>query len=360
MVMTITLSMAAPPLLRAVARSWHGTDEEQTRLRREASLQRNVMVKPERLLLPSQGGPNSIVAAQLLHLVWPEGVRASVLTVGTDADRDGVQAVLDVFGERGADLIEVPDDDAAKAILHEARLGYGVIGLGAPTGREGSGIISPLVDALLTATPLPLVIVRRARDLDRRLPGAFARGVIAISPDAASRTAQEIGFGLSANIGTEMVLVHAVAEAPPGADGQGRRDGDGASAGPARNQRRPGGQGPAPSAVLTDPPDLDVAELVMAEAADLGAELDARVRTEIRPGASAADSILAAVEESGADLLIIGAELRRLEGRPFLGHKVEQLLASCPATVVVVATPTTKPAVSPRDEGAPSASAPST
>lgn len=350
MVMTITLSMAAPPLLRAVARSWHGTHEEQARLRREASLQRNVMVKPERVLLPSQGGPNSIVAAQLLHLVWPEGVRASVLTVGTEADRDGVQAVLDVFGERGADLIEVPDDDAAQAILHEARLGYGVIGLGAPTDQTEGGVVSPLVDALLTATPLPLVIVRRARGLDRRLPGAFARGVIAISPDAPSRTAQEIGFGLSANIGTEMVLVHAVAEAPP-APGK---------PGPASRPRAPGGRGEAPSAVLTDPPDLDVAELVVAEAASLGEELDARVRTEIRSGTSAVESILAAVDESGADLLIIGAELRRLEGRPFLGHKVEQLLASCPATVVVVATPTGKPAISPQDEGASSATPPST
>lgn len=333
MVMTITLSMAAPPLLRAVAHSWHGSEAEQARLRREAALQRNVMVKPERVLLPSEGGPNSIVAAQLLHLVWPEGVRATVLTVGPGADREGVNAVLSVFGERNAELIEVPSQDAADAIVAEARLGYGVIGVGAPTEREDGRLISPLVDSLLASSPLPLIIVRRARNLDRRLPGAFARGVIAISPDLASRTAQEIGFNLSANIGTEMVLVHAVAEAAEGDRGNGS----------GRLRSRLGRIGAStkesPSAVLTNPPSSDVAERVMEQARSHAAELGARVQTAIRPGRYATESILAAVEETDADLLIVGAHLRRLDGRPFLGHNVEQLLASCDATVVVVATP---------------------
>jgi hypothetical protein len=36
--------------------------------------------------------------------------------------------------------------------------------------------------------------------------------------------------------------------------------------------------------------------------------------------------------------------VRRLEGRPFLGHPVEQVLAEAPMTVVVVAMPDVTPA----------------
>ncbi|MDQ3461562.1 MAG: cation:proton antiporter, partial [Actinomycetota bacterium] len=95
LLMAILNSMAAPPLLRAVARTWQGTDEEQRRLQREESVSHNVMVRSHRLLLPSQGGSNSIVAAQLLHFAWLEDVEATVLSVGPDADEAGVQAVVD-------------------------------------------------------------------------------------------------------------------------------------------------------------------------------------------------------------------------------------------------------------------------
>lgn len=311
LVMTITLSMAAPPLLRVVARTWHGSEEEQSRLRREAALQRNVVVRPERLLLPSQGGPNSIVTAQLLHLVWPEGVHATVLTVGGGADPDGVRAVLDQFDERDVDLVEIPDEDAVDAIMDEAKLGYGVIGVGAPEASVGS-VISPVVDRLLSATPLPLVVVRRARGLDGRLPGAFGRGLIAVSPDTASRTAQEIGMSLSANIGSEMVLLHVVNEPTDGAVEDG--------------SATPGGG-------------RDVVTSVMDRAVALAEELEARVRRDVRPGTSTARAIVEAARECDADLVIIGAELRRLDGHPYLGHTVEEVLASCDATVVVVATP---------------------
>jgi Kef-type K+ transport system membrane component KefB len=344
MVMTISLSMAAPPLLRVVARSWHGTDEEQDRLRREQVLATNTMVRPSRMLLPSAGGPNSIVAAQVLHHVWPEGVHATVLAIGPDADRAGVQAVVDVFDERDVDVVEVATDEVSEAILAEARLGYGVIGVGAPTSSGNSSILSPVVDALLSATPLPLVVVRRARDLERPLPGAFARGVIAISPDAASRTAQELGLSLSANIGTEMVLVHSVLEELPH-----RRDRPAGAALRASLSRLTGvggdsGDRSAPEGHQGDAASMtqerrDVAGPIMDRATALAQELDARVRTDIRPGPSAVASILAAVEEHEADLLVIGAHLRRLEGRPFLGHNVEQILERCDATVVVVATP---------------------
>ncbi len=43
--------------------------------------------------------------------------------------------------------------------------------------------------------------------------------------------------------------------------------------------------------------------------------------------------------DEDVDLVVPGANLRQIEGRPFLGHVVEQVLEECDATVVVVATP---------------------
>lgn len=319
LLMAILNSMAAPPLLRAVARTWQGTDEEQRRLQREESVSHNVMVRSHRLLLPSQGGSNSIVAAQLLHFAWLEDVEATVLSVGPDADEAGVQAVVNIFDDRPVSLIRVTSDDASDAILGEARLGYGAIGMGAPEASQGPWILSPVVDELLNQTSIPLVIVRRARNLDRPLPGAFARALVPVSAAPWSRAAQEIAFNLSASIGTEVVLTHVVTPSTK-------------ATGDAR-ERRSGG------ATETADPRADVSTKLTDRAEAFAEELGARARTIGRLGASPADEIIAAAIDEEADLVVLGANLRRIEGRPFLSSLVEQVLEECDATVVVVATP---------------------
>ena len=40
-----------------------------------------------------------------------------------------------------------------------------------------------------------------------------------------------------------------------------------------------------------------------------------------------------------ADLVVLGAQLRNVDGRPFIGHTVETVLERSDATVVVVAQP---------------------
>lgn len=317
--MAIATSMMAGPMLRAVARSWQGTDEEQKRLQREESVSRNVMVRSHRLLLPSQGGSNSIVAAQLLHYAWLEDVEATVLSVGPDADEAGVQAVVDIFDDRPVSVVRVASEGASDAILGEARLGYGAIGIGAPESSQGPWILSPVVDELLNETSIPLVIVRRARNLDRPLPGAFARALVPVSAAPWSRAAQEIAFNLSASIGTEVLLTHVVTPSTT-------------ATGDAR-ERRAGGD-----TEVADPR-ADVSSKLTERAEAFAEELGARARTITRSGVSPAEQIIAAAAEEEADLVVLGANLRRIEGRPFLSTLVEQVLEECDATVVVVATP---------------------
>jgi nucleotide-binding universal stress UspA family protein len=203
--------------------------------------------------------------------------------------------------------------------LGEARLGYGAIGMGAPEASQGPWILSPVVDELLNQTSIPLVIVRRARNLDRPLPGAFARALVPVSAAPWSRAAQEIAFNLSASIGTEVVLTHVVTPSTK-------------ATGDAR-ERRSGG------ATETADPRADVSAKLTDRAEAFAEELGARARTIGRLGASPADEIIAAAIDEEADLVVLGANLRRIEGRPFLSSLVEQVLEECDATVVVVATP---------------------
>ena len=59
----------------------------------------------------------------------------------------------------------------------------------------------------------------------------------------------------------------------------------------------------------------------------------------VRQHRSPAEEIVRMAAEIDADLVVMGANLRKLDGRPFLGHNVEHVLAKCDATVAVVLVP---------------------
>lgn len=298
-VMAIVTSMMAPPLLKAVVRGWEGTAAEQVRLAREELLDRNLLVRPGRLLLPSRGTPNSIVAAQLLHHAWPPDIGVTVLSIDEEIEAD-LDPILAVFDERDVEVRHVRDSSALDAILDEAKLGYSVIGVGASDSFTGGTILSPVVDDLLTRSPIPVLIVRRPLGLDRATPPAFERALVPVTGSPSARTAQEVAFNLSSQLGTAVSLLHV--EADSGAP------------------RRSPAQG------------------VVRQAVALADKHEVEVQAAVRAGAPA-EEIVAQAEAVEADLVILGATVRRLEDRPFLGHNVEHVLQHAQGTVVIVALP---------------------
>ncbi|HZU73226.1 MAG TPA: cation:proton antiporter [Acidimicrobiales bacterium] len=338
-VMAIITSIMAPPILRMVVRDWRGEAEERERLEHEELLDRNLLVRSGSLLLPSRGRPNSIVAAQILHFAWPAQVGVTVLSVD---DEGGVEPdlspIMNVFMDREVDVRRVADDDALAAILAEARLGYQAIGVGVADGFSTGGVLlSPVVDELLADSPIPLVIVRRARGQVTTTPAAFARALVPVSGSPASRTAQEVAFSLGQSLGTAVMLAHVVNRPEPAPVGGGRHqasrwrwDAGPSDVGGGDGDDRPGGSG------------LDggsAASAVLDQAMALGAEFQVEASAVTRTGTATADELLAAASEVQADLIVLGATVKRLEGRPFLGHSVEHILDEAPMTVVVVATP---------------------
>ena len=306
-------SVFAAVSLRIAVRDWLGSPDEQRRLEREEALSRNLVVKSSRILLPSQGEPASIAAAQLVQFAWPTEAPATIVSVSSDGEWPDVSVVEAVLDEREVDHRQVKGTDIAGKIIAESMLGYGVIAVGVAARHEGQ-LYSPMVDELLLNASLPLVIVRRARGLERPLPPAFSRVIVPVTGTRSSRSAQEVAFSISSALGTEVVLTHVLnpTHALPRIFGRRSRD---------------------------DDPSMEVVDQLVATATALAQESGVEPRILVRESPTAGTALVDAARSENADLVVLGAQLRNVDGRPFLGHTVETVLEQSDATVVVVAHP---------------------
>ena len=311
-IVPLVTSIFAAVSLRIVVRDWRGSDEEQERLDREEALSRNLVVKSSRILLPSQGHPASIAAAQIVQFAWPKEAPATILTVGggEQVDVDVLRAVLD---EREVDHARAQGPGVAAAIVTESKLGYGVVVVGVAARHEGV-LYSPMVDEMLLDAVTPVVIVRRARGLERPLPAAFSRVIVPVTGTRSSRSAQEVAFAISTQLGTEVVLSHVV---------------DRVNELPRIFARRNPVDDPVHTAAVS----------MMARAVERANQAGIDPRELIRDGRSAGEALVQVARSEEADLVVLGAQLRNVDGRPFLGRTVETVLERCDATVVVVAQP---------------------
>ncbi len=313
-IVPLATSLFAAGSLLLVVRDWRGSTDEQMRLEREEALSRNLVVKSTRLLLASQGAPASIAAAQIAQFAWPSEAPATVMTVRDDGDWPDLGVVRSVLDERSVETQRLNGGPAevADRILAEAHLGYGVLVVGVAERHEGQ-LYSPMVDQLLLRSPIPLLIVRRARGLERPLPPAFARVIVPVAGTASSRSAQEVAFSISSQLGTETILTHVA--------------------------RPEGPRLPRLFARRRDDESEAVVEHLMKPAGVLATEMGLEPRTIVRESDSVGETLVRVAAAEQADLVVLGARVRNVDGRPFIGHTAETVLDECDATVVLVARP---------------------
>ncbi len=316
----LVTSIFASIALRFVVWNWRGSAAEIKRLEREEVLSSNLLVKTSRILLLSRGGPASIAAAQFMHFSWPPESQVTVFSAGGRRVRFDFTPIRNVLFDRTVEFRRVRSEKVAKAVMNEAILGYGVIGMGVESPAESARVVSPLVDEVLKFSPVPVVVVRRPRDSERPLPAAFARAVVPTSGSLASRGAIEVASHLGLQLGTQVVLAHVTS----------RSD---SAAGLAQVLPRRLGRLRSHQRVE------NLAQQVLLKSAAVARNLSVEPRMVSRSGSSTADELLQLVEESSADLVIMGANLRQLRDRPFLGHTVERVLERCDVTVAVVMLP---------------------
>ncbi len=312
-IVPLVTSVFAAVSLRIVVRGWRGSADERERLDREEALSRNLVVKSSRILLPSRGGPASISAAQLVQFAWPVEAPATLVSVTDGGGKPDVSVLEAVLNERSVDHRTVSADNAASEISAESRLGYGVIAVGVATRHEGQ-LYSPMVDEILLNATIPVIIVRRARDLERPLPAAFSRVVVPVTGTRSSSAAQEVAFSISEQLGTEVLLTHVL------------------------NRRALVPRMLKLRSSEADPSE-EIAEELMDIATVRAVEAGIWPRTMIRSSADVPSALVDAAKDEDCDLVVLGAQLRNVDGRPFLGHTVETVLEQCDATVAVVALP---------------------
>lgn len=314
----IVTTLTVAPLVRATVRGWAGTAEERERLDRERELEANVIVRGQRLLLPSRGSLNSLVAARVLDAAWPDSSELTVLSIGTDGQVPDVRPMLDLPSGREVRQQHVDENDVLDAILAEANLGYGVMALGAVESPSPERLLPETVEGLLSYSPIPVLVVRRARQAHESglsLTGRFRRILTPVAGSSASRAGQEVAHTISRRTGATVTVLHV--QTRPGGESTGAPTSEGGAGTVTEG---------AVTAVLVD-------ALAVADEHDIAAE------PMVRRG-TAGEEIEAAVEEVRPDLVVIGATVRRVGGRPFLGHTVEHVLEHVDsATVVVVVMP---------------------
>jgi Kef-type K+ transport system membrane component KefB len=315
--MAMATSMMAPPLLRAVLSNWHGTAEEQDRLRQEEALDANVVVKTDRLLVPTRGGLFSLIAGQIADLAWPVDTPVTLLTLGSTDSQD-VQPIRNVLAERELTERRLEVEDPVAALVEEAKLGYGAVVLGLADRPGEDRVLSTTAERVLAEVRIPVVMVRRGRTLDRPLPWAYGRALVPVAGTRTARSAQEVAYGISAKLGTEIVLAHVVS----------------------REAVEDAAAPPAPTTSEEAVEDVErIGRGVLWDAGVHALSSGARIQTLVHRAATPAKGVLALTEQVAADLVVVGATVRSVAGRPFLGHTVEEILAACPATVVVVVAP---------------------
>ena len=213
-----------------------------------------------------------------------------------------------------------PAKEPLAAILEHAALGYGAIAVGATDTRAAGTLVSPVVDELLAASPLPVIMVRKGAGTDATAPPSFRRILVPAVGTRPGRAAQELAYSVARRLGATVWIAHVVTLPTLGQELRYAR---------ATGEHR--------AAAGTDR--VAVAEHVIEEARAVAAEMGVRVDPLIRTAVSAPEAILSLVREQEIDLLVLAANLRQLTGRPFLGHGVEFLLRESPCTAIVVTVP---------------------
>lgn len=315
LVVSIVSSSLVAPFLRRLVGSWPGSETEQQRLAHEHRLRTNAFVRAQRLLVPLLDGSSPLDAIRLFDRAWP--AEAELTTIGTlssaASDPPCAQATT-----RRLRQLSVDTADLTAATLTEAKLGYGVIGIGLPENDPARGGRRWLPEPLLNATPLPTVLVRRGRGFGQTT-GRPLRVAVAVNGTVASQSAEELAHGLADQLEADLLVVHVT----PSDD-------------------RPEQPSPVSGRPLPALQPRAQAVLVAAEAR----ATDAGIATQVTDVAAARpmDGLADMVESEQVDVLVLGTRLRRVADQPFLGHTAEGVLDAVDGPdVVIVALPDASP-----------------
>jgi Kef-type K+ transport system membrane component KefB/nucleotide-binding universal stress UspA family protein len=332
----IVTSLMAPPLLRWTLSKVEIGEEEARRLEQEELESRSFIKNIHRVLMPTRGGANVQLAAQLVsHITHQNDMEVTVLFAESDKKPQRQAAktatIKDITAEEAiASVVEEMQLPAgmtlqtkvesgrnkAEVILKEANKGYDLIVLGAAEQKRSTGaLFNLLVDRVVQEAPCATMIVKSNLPIpkDKVAPITYqAIGHILVPTVGKdySKNAVEVASTIAAQTGALVTLVNVI------------------------NLRQV-------DYILYDAeqtlkPAMEIAQQIVDQQAEIVRSLGAEVNVCILKGASPQREILTHARTANVDLIVLGSNIRMITGRVFFGHAVDAILsrATCPVAVV--------------------------
>ncbi|HEY9825654.1 MAG TPA: cation:proton antiporter [Stenomitos sp.] len=337
-IVAIVTSLMAPPLLRYALSKVDIGPEEAARLEQEELSSRSFVKQIKRVLLPTRGGSNVQIAAQMLsrlahqnpleitalyvHRTIKPLASASQSSVAHTQEHAATTALNVIEQETNLhsssvlNLKQVSNTKTTDAILSEAEKGYNLIVLGATEQKRiGGARFNPVVDSIIQGAPCAVMVVKS------HLPQAkgetcmiaqqeFRHILVPTVGSEYSKNAVEIASTIAAQTQGIVSLVNVIVS-------------------------------PQVEHVLFDRQRFndmkEVASDMLEQQAQFGRSLKAQVDTYVLKGTIPEQIILKFAQVKQVDLIVMGSALRAATGRVFLGHRVDALLdqARCPVAVIV-------------------------
>jgi Kef-type K+ transport system membrane component KefB/nucleotide-binding universal stress UspA family protein len=303
--MAVVTSVAAPAGLRyCLARVTPG-DEEEMRLAREEVLRGSFVSGLRRVLVPvrpriGQVGTQTIQAVLVARLGETNDISTTILAVAGEKDRVMAGAYLTALRNvfRGGTTTRiVSNQDPVGAILHEAEADYDLLVIGTPTmSGSGNSVFGPVIDDLIKLSKTPTLVVK-----GENVPEDWAphRILVPASASISSKNAADLAFAI-AGMDAVVTGVHVVT--------------------PSRLS------GMRPNIALDVTAEFEIVATRMGQNAE----------TEVREAEDVETGILEAIDEFGADLLILGTSVRAGTTHLHLGPRVEYLTRLAPCPVVIL------------------------
>jgi nucleotide-binding universal stress UspA family protein len=336
----VTTSFMAPLLLRLTMRLVRVTEEEAERMAEEAA--RGVFdAQKLRVLVPTAGGPNALVAASIgmcvakksahpITVLYVERVsglldsiarrfRPTVAGQNLAAHLDAIRASAKQLGTKEPEVRREESRDVASAINGEAAKGYDLILTGA--SGEKAGIRGQKLEQLIEGAPCHVAIVKH-----RGESRVFSRLLVPVDGSFLSRVGIEFAIRYAEGAGPDAEVTFAMVTGKEAPEPIGARSTmDTAPTIPARRRQ--------------DSIMLNIGSFAQGEGLDkLSPVFKAtKVKTHIvMADGATSGSILEQTATGQYDLLVLGAEHRAIHHRLFFGYENERLVEESAISVVVL------------------------
>jgi Kef-type K+ transport system membrane component KefB/nucleotide-binding universal stress UspA family protein len=325
----IVTSLMAPPLLRWTLSKVTIGEEEAHRLKQEELSIHSFVKNIRRVLIPTSGGPNVQLAAQLVSYLAhqnpvevtglyalsdkkPKNLAADTTAIKDTAALDALAAIADTMllpaGSKMQTKVE-SGRNKAELILKEANKGYDLIVLGA-----SGTLFNLLVDRVVQEAPCATLVVKSHLPVPKGEVSHIASRPLRhiLVPTVGSEYSQnavEVASAIAAQTQALVTLVHAI-------------------------------NLPQVEYILYERQTLDsvreIAQQIVENQVEIAQSLGANVQFRILQGVSPEREILKFARQEQVDLIFLGSNIRMITGRAFFGHRVDTILsqAECPVAIL--------------------------